>query len=180
MTRAGQKLPLIQPTASSTKNSAGEIVELIKQKMKKVLFFSDTTTWDVPSGVDYCIAEVCGGGGGGGGSSMPTAGAPSAVSCGDGVFTGVGGDPVVINYMGFQTPCRSGREFSGQSAFFASGRSYYSYAGMIPAAVNEFGINLIPGETVTITVGAGGVQGTLTTGNPGPGTANGEIGRAHV
>jgi len=51
-----------------TKNSAGEIIELIKQKMKKVLFFSSTTTWVVPSGVDYCIAEVCGGGGGGGGS----------------------------------------------------------------------------------------------------------------
>ena len=30
---------------------------------------------------------------------------------------------------------------------------------MIPAAVNEFGIELIPGETVTITVGAGGAQG---------------------
>jgi len=44
-----------------TKNSEGEIVELIKQKMKKVLFFSATTTWVVPSGVDYCIAEVCGG-----------------------------------------------------------------------------------------------------------------------
>ena len=83
-----------------TKNSEGEIVELIKQKMKKVLFFSDTTTWDVPSGVDYCIAEVCGGGGGAGGSSWPTAGANSTVSCGDGVFTGLGGDAISNYNMG--------------------------------------------------------------------------------
>jgi len=67
-----------------TKNSAGEIVELIKQKMKKVLFFSSTTTWVVPSGVDYCIAEVCGGGGGGAHNGTPTAGANSEVSCGEG------------------------------------------------------------------------------------------------
>ena len=156
-----------------TKNSEGEIVELIKQKMKKVLFFSDTTTWDVPSGVDYCIAEVCGGGGGGADTGSPTAGADSTVSCGAGVYSGVGGDAVLVYFMGGNGTCRSGRASSGQSAFFASGRGDYSYAGMIPAAVNKFGINLTPGETVTITVGAGGVQGNLRTEAPGPGTANG-------
>ena len=148
--------------------------------MKRVHFFTGTGTWVVPPGVDYCIAEVCGGGGGGGGSSLPTAGANSAVSCGDGTFSGVGGDPVVINYMGFQTPCRSGREASGQSAFFASARGSRSYAGQIPAAVNEFGINLTPGETVTITVGAGGAQGTLYSSPPGPGTANGGSGFVNI
>ena len=35
------------------------------------------------------------------------------------------------------------------------------FAGLIPAAVNKFGIELIPGETVSVIVGAGGVQGTL-------------------
>ena len=163
-----------------TKNSAGEIIELIKQKMKKVLFFSSTTTWVVPPGVDYCIAEVCGGGGGGGGSSTPTAGAPSAVGCVDGVFTGLGGDAVLITYMGDRATCRSGRPFSGQSAFFAAGRGERSFAGVIPAAVNKFGINLTPGETVTITVGAGGVQGTLGTQSPGPGTANGGSGFINI
>ena len=162
-----------------TKNSAGEIVELIKQKMKKVLFFSDTTTWDVPSGVDYCIAEVCGGGGGAGVGSA-TAGANSAVSCGDGTFSGVGGDPVSIVYMGERATCRSGRESSGQSAFFACGRSSYSFGGVVPAAVYKFGIELIPGETVTITVGAGGVQGTLRTSGAGPGTANGGSGFINI
>ena len=164
-----------------TKNSAGEIVELIKQKMKKVHFFTYTTTWVVPSGVDYCIAEVCGGGGGGSNQSgTPTAGANSAVDCGDGIFTGLGGDPVLMSYMGAEATCRSGREFSGQSAFFACYRGAGSFAGMIPAAVNKFGIELTPGETVTITVGAGGVQGALYPTLPGPGTANGGSGFINI
>ena len=161
-----------------TKNSEGEIVELIKQKMKKVLFFSATTTWDVPSGVDYCIAEVCGGGGGAGSGSA--AGANSEVSCGDGTFSGVGGDSVSIVYMGLGATCRSGRESSGQGALFAGCRDGRSYAGLIPAAVNKFGIELTPGETVTITVGAGGVQGTLEASPPGPGTANGGSGFINI
>ena len=163
-----------------TKNSAGEIIELIKQKMKKVLFFSSTTTWVVPSGVDYCIAEVCGGGGGGAHNGTPTAGANSEVSCGEGTFSGVGGDPVSIYYMGDEGTCRSGRETSGQSAFFACGRNQRSFAGVIPAMVRKFGINLTPGETVSVIVGAGGVQGTLHTLPPGPGTANGGSGFINI
>jgi len=165
-----------------TKNSAGEIIELIKQKMKKVHFFTFSTTWVVPSGVDYCIAEVCGGGGGGSNSSgTPTAGAPSAVGCVDGVFTGLGGGAVSMYHMGDSGTCRSGRDFSGQSAFFACGRNEGSFAGVIPAAVNKFGINLEPEETVTITVGAGGAQGTLSTGGgTGPGTANGGSGFINI
>jgi len=64
--------------------------------------------------VDYCTARICGGGGGG---SEITFGANSEVSCGDGTFSGVGGDPVSIKYMGAYGTCRSGRESSGQSAF---------------------------------------------------------------
>jgi len=150
-------------------------------KMRKVLFFGSTTNWVVPSGVDYCTARICGGGGGGAdGNGESTAGANSTVSCGDGTFSGVGGDLVSISYMGAHGTCRSGREFSGQSAFFACGRTDRSFAGLIPAAVNEFGINLIPGETVTITVGAGGAQGNLNTLPPGPGTANGGSGFVNI
>ena len=151
-------------------------------KTRIVLFLGSSTNWEVPSGVDYCTARICGGGGGGGGAdSNSTAGANSTVSCGEGTFSGVGGDPVWIKYMGFRATCRSGREFSGQSAFFACGKEYHSYAGQIPAAVNEFGINLEPGETVTIIVGAGGAQGTLAEGNPpGPGTANGGSGFVNI
>ena len=134
----------------------------------------------VPSGVDYCTARICGGGSGGGSGGTPTAGANSTVSCGDGAFSGVGSDSVFIAYMGHQTPCRSGREFSGQSAFFVSGKAYHSYAGQIPAAVNEFGINLEPGETVTITVGAGGAQGHVYSGVPDMGTANGGSGFVNI
>ena len=145
-------------------------------KKRRVLFFGSTTNWVVPSGVDYCTARICGGGGGGAdGNGTPTAGANSTVSCDAGVYSGVGSDPVLINYMGNTATCRSGREFSGQSAFFASGTVGRSYMGMIPAAVNEFGINLTPGETVTITVGAGGAQGTLygsTPANGGSGFVN--------
>jgi len=165
-----------------TKNSAGEIVELIKQKTKKVLFFTETGQWVVPSGVDYCIAEVCGGGGGGAGTTPTPAtdGANSTVDCDDGIFTGDGGDAVLINYMGDEATCLSGRQFSGQSAFFACGKTERSFAGVIPAAVNKFGINLTPGETVTITVGAGGVQGYLYSAAPGPGTANGGSGFINI
>jgi len=149
--------------------------------MKKVLFFSSTTTWVVPSGVDYCIAEVCGGGGGGGAyGAAPTDGANSTVSCGDGTFSGLGGDAVINHNMGNNATCRSGRPFSGQSALFASGRGQLSFMGMVPAAVNKFGINLDPGETVTITVGAGGAQGSLGTAAPGPGTANGGSGFINI
>jgi len=151
-------------------------------KMRKVLFFGSSTTWEVPSGVDYCTARICGGGGGGSNQhSGSTAGADSEVSCGDGTFSGVGSDPVSMYVMGWDATCRSGREASGQSAFFASARSSRSFAGQIPAAVNEFGINLTPGETVTITVGAGGAQGVLTEGYPpGPGTANGGSGFVNI
>ena len=153
-------------------------------KTRRVLFFGSSTTWEVPSGVDYCTARICGGGGGGSTSiGAPTAGANSTVSCGDGTFSGVGGDAVYISYMGDEATCRSGRETSGQSAFFACGRHEGSFAGVIPAAVNKFGINLDPGETVTITVGAGGVQGTLgpaSDPSPGPGTANGGSGFINI
>ena len=151
-------------------------------KTRRVLFFGSSTTWEVPSGVDYCTARICGGGGGGSNqNSDSTAGADSEVSCGDGTFSGVGGDSVSAAYMGNYGTCRSGRESSGQSAFFACGRNGHSFAGVIPAAVNEFGIELIPGETVTITVGAGGAQGILTTGYPpGPGTANGGSGFINI
>ena len=151
-----------------------------KQKMRKVLFFGSSTTWEVPSGVDYCTARICGGGGGAGSSGTPTAGANSTVSCGDGTFSGVGSDPVLIYYMGSNGTCRSGRESSGQSAFFACGIYTRSYAGLIPAAVNEFGIELIPGETVTITVGAGGAQGLVYSGDPAMGTANGGSGFVNI
>ena len=149
-------------------------------KMRKVLFFGATTSWVVPSGVDYCNARICGGGGGGANSGA-TAGANSTVSCGDGTFSGVGGEPVLSPAMGAQATCRNGREYSGQSAFFACGLSGLSFIGMIPAAVNEFGINLIPGETVTITVGAGGAQGWVDTSYPpGPGTINGGSGFINI
>jgi len=147
---------------------------------KRVLFLGSSTTWEVPSGVDYCTARICGGGGGGGANSTVSCGANSTVSCDAGVYSGVGGDPVEAKYMGDGGTCRSGREFSGGSAFFACARTDRSYTGQIPAAVNEFGINLIPGETVIVTVGAGGVQGYLHTGAPGPGTANGGSGFVNI
>ena len=150
-------------------------------KMRKVLFFGSSTTWEVPSGVDYCTARICGGGSGGGSGGTPTDGANSTVSCDAGVYSGVGGESVRAQYMGYGATCRSGREFSGQSAFFASGRAERSFAGVTPAAVNEFGIELTPGETVTITVGAGGAQGILSTGGAfGPGTANGGSGFVNI
>ena len=151
-------------------------------KMRKVLFFGSSTTWEVPSGVDYCTARICGGGGGGSNqNSDSTAGANSTVSYAGDTFSGVGSDPVSSDNMGEGVTCRSGRAFSGQGAFFACALNSRGYAGVTPAAVNEFGINLTPGETVTITVGAGGAQGALTEGYPpGPGTANGGSGFVNI
>jgi len=150
-------------------------------KMRKVLFFGSSTTWEVPSGVDYCTARICGGGGGGAdGNGTPTAGANSTVSCGAGVYSGVGSDPVLVYHMGMNATCRSGRESSGQSAFFASSKYGHSFVGQIPAAVNEFGINLTPGETVTITVGAGGAQGQLNSATLPGSTATGGSGFVNI
>ena len=154
------------------------------QKMRRVLFLGSSTSWVVPSGVDYCTARICGGGGGGGAGGAPhteTAGANSTVSCGDGTFSGVGSEPVSIMHMGEYGTCRNGRANSGQSAFFASAHEGFSYAGVVPAAVTEFGINLIPGETVTITVGAGGAVGYLYPHDPpGPGGAVGGSGFVNI
>ena len=147
-------------------------------KTRRVLFLGSSTSWVVPSGVDYCNARICGGGGGGGWHGNPTGGVNSTVSCDAGVYSGVGSGPMSASAMGNAASCSSGRESSGQSAFFASGDPGVSYMGMIPAAVNEFGINLIPGETVTITVGAGGVQGLLHTSSTG--TANGGSGFVNI
>ena len=149
-------------------------------KTRRVLFFGSSTTWEVPSGVDYCTARICGGGGGGAAIGTPTAGANSTVSCDAGVYSGVGSDPVRASHMGDEATCRSGRESSGQGAFFVSSLTDHSFAGMIPAAVYEFGINLTPGETVSVIVGAGGVQGRLLPGSPGPGTANGGSGFVNI
>ena len=150
-------------------------------KMRKVLFFGSSTTWEVPSGVDYCTTRICGGGGGGAdGNGAPTAGANSTVSCDAGVYSGVGSDPVLVYHMGQDATCRSGREFSGQSAFFACAKYAHSFVGQIPAAVNEFGINLTPGETVTITVGAGGAQGQLNSATLPGSTATGGSGFVNI
>ena len=153
------------------------------QKMRRVLFLGSSTSWVVPSGVDYCTARICGGGGGGGSgiTQTETGGANSTVSCGDGTFSGVGSDSVWAYYMGTEGTCRSGRESSGQSAFFAAGSAVRSFMGMIPAAVYEFGIELIPGETVSVIVGAGGAAGWLDSAYPpGPGTANGGSGFVNI
>ena len=144
---------------------------------KRVLFLGSSTNWVVPSGVDYCTARICGGGGGGAdGNGAPTAGANSTVSCDAGVYSGVGSESVLVYYMGRDATCRPGREFSGQSAFFASAQPDRSFAGQIPAAVNEFGINLIPGETVSVIVGAGGAQGNLNAATLPGSTATGGSG----
>ena len=149
-------------------------------KRRRVLFLRSSTSWAVPFGVDYCTARICGGGSGGGWVGA-TGGANSTVSCDAGAFSGVGSDPVGAAYMGDRATCLSGREFSGQSALFASSSESHSYMGMVPAAVNEFGINLIPGETVSVIVGAGGVQGTLGgVSTPGLGTANGGSGFVNI
>ena len=149
-------------------------------KTRRVLFFGSSTTWEVPSGVDYCTARICGGGGGGSDrTGDATAGANSTVSYGGDTFSGVGSDPVSSDNMGEGATCRSGRAFSGQGAFFACALNSRGYAGVTPAAVNEFGIELTPGETVTITVGAGGVQGNLFS-SPLPGTANGGSGFINI
>jgi len=150
-------------------------------KMRKVLFFGSSTTWEVPSGVDYCTARICGGGGGVATRTATLPPARTQRSAAAMVHSAVlEGTRCGLVYMGYEATCRSGREFSGQSAFFGSVRDRRSFMGMIPAAVNEFGINLTPGETVTITVGAGGAQGALSAHAPGPGTANGGSGFVNI
>jgi len=163
------------------KNSSGEIVNI--SKMKKIESFPSSGTWDVPAGVTYGIVYVISGGGGGANSTNnATAGGDTSVACAATTVTSVGGVALAGYGVGYYFKCLSGQANTGESATIGTAWSGHATGVNISGErVKVVGVDLTPAETVTVTVGAGGAQGTLVTGYaPGPGTANGGSGYAYI
>jgi len=154
------------------KNSSGEIVTI--NKMKKIAQFPSSGTWTVPAGVTYAIAHITSGGGGGANeTNNATAGGDSSVGFASGTVSSVGGYAMAGRFAGYIFKCLSGRANTGESATigYASG-----FAVAVSSTEKVHGASVTPAEEITVTVGAGGTQGSFNTGAPGPGTANGGSG----
>jgi len=162
------------------KNSSGEIVEISQMKQKKIEAFPSSGTWDVPAGVTYGIVYVISGGGGGAGTpNDATAGGDTSVACTATTVTSAGGAAMAGYDAGYYFKCLSGQANTGESATIGKFNGFA--VGSTTASVKVVGVDLTPAETVTVTIGAGGAQGTLYSGPPpGPGTANGGSGYAYI
>jgi hypothetical protein len=159
------------------KNSSGEIVEISQMKQKKIAQFSSSGTWTVPAGVTYAIAHITSGGGGGANqTNNATAGGDSSVGFASGTVSSVGGYAMAGNDAGYYFKCLSGRANTGESATIGRGYLYAFGLGSMSSTEKVHGASVTPEEEITVTVGAGGAQGDLITGAPGPGTANGGSG----
>jgi len=158
------------------KNSSGEIVEISQMKQKKIAQFSSSGTWTVPAGVTYAIAHIISGGGGGASeSNNATAGGDSSVGFASGTVSSVGGYAMSAGDAGRYFKCLSGRANTGESTLLGSGDTY-GFGAFESSTEKVHGASVTPEEEITVTVGAGGAQGTLSSGAPGPGTANGGSG----
>jgi len=145
--------------------------------MKKIASFPSSGTWTVPAGVTYAIAHIISGGGGGSNeTNNATAGGDSSVGFASGTVSSVGGYALSASHAGRHFKCLSGRANTGESAVI--GGVDYAFGGVAVSSTEKVhGALVTPEEEITVTVGAGGTQGTLTTGlAPGPGTANGGSG----
>jgi hypothetical protein len=161
------------------KNSSGEIVEISQMKQKKIAQFSSSGTWTVPAGVTYAIAHITSGGGGGANTTNnATAGGDSSVGFASGTVSSVGGYAMAGKDAGYYFKCLSGRANTGESATIGAAISSSSgFSTTVSSTEKVHGASVTPEEEITVTVGAGGAQGNLTTDYaPGPGTANGGSG----
>lgn len=130
--------------------------------IERAVSFQSSTTWTVPAGVFFVYVEVCGGGGGCTTNNNGVAGTDSTVA-----FTGrtVTGEAAAGNPWGY-SPNNANRSdgapSSGQGASISwnytgqnenEGRDVTNAGDTVPMFD---GVPTIPGDTVTITIGAGG------------------------
>jgi hypothetical protein len=137
--------------------------------VKKIAAFTSSGTWTVPTGVTYAIAHMLGGGGGlADTTDNATDGGDSSVAFASGTVTCKGGSAAATSGA---TLCHSGQANSGA---YATGR-YQSNSASTPSQWLVAGAEVTPAASITVTVGAGGAQGTI-----GSGSANGGSGYVYI
>lgn len=130
-------------------------VELGATKVKKVERFTSSTSWTVPTGVTFVIAEARGGGGGCS-NSATNAGTGGTSSFGA-IVSAVGGRGTNIGFTGGTATTQAAQNNSGQGGFVASVNgdkttAAFGYEGVTA----RDGGTVTPGASITVTVGGGG------------------------
>lgn len=123
---------------------------------QRVTVFNTTGSWVAPAGATYAIAYLNGGGGGSGGSTNGAAGGSSSAFG----FTATGGQGAHGPAVGIWS---AGRAAPANSAAGATGPAFNGAGPYYLPGFNSttfiFGSSVTPGESYTITVGAGGSAG---------------------
>ena len=138
-------------------------------KEKRIEAFTGSGTWTVPAGVTYAIAHMLGGGGSAGTLSTGNNGGSSSVAFAGGTVTALGGikiyGPDVINGGASSGPNNSGRGPTFTVAVGWTNSTQGADAQWIVA-----GDSVTPAADITVTVGAGGTTGTVSSGSAAGGS----------
>ena len=131
---------------------------------KKIAAFTASGTWTVPAGVTYAIAHMVGGGGGVGFTTTAGAGGDSSVAFASGTVTAGGGAKGngSVALTAVSAAANSGHGANGVYAVTSSGNNVYQQAQSGARIVA--GAAVTPAASITVTVGAGGTQGSLDSG----------------
>jgi hypothetical protein len=141
--------------------------------MKRKVHFGSNTSWTVPSGVFYVEATVCGGGGGSTNNNNGVVGNASTAAHSSATITGGGAAGLPEFYttgIDFGTSRQSPAQANtGYTANFFTynvrGSSGTGEMLQMHALPITGGLFVSPGDTVTITIGAGGSGGHSTGGS---------------
>jgi len=117
--------------------------------------FTSSTTWTVPTGVTFVIAEVKGGGGGAN-ASASNGGTGGSTSFGS-IVTALGGRGTCVGFAGGTSVSSNGQTNSGCGGFTAevNGDKTATAFGHEGSTERDGG-SVTPGDVITVTVGAGG------------------------
>jgi len=144
-------------------------LENIPVTEKRIEAFTGSGTWTVPAGVTYAIAHMLGGGGSAGTLSTGNNGGSSSVAFAGGTVTALGGikiyGPDVINGGASSGPNNSGRGPTFTVAVGWTNSTQGADAQWIVA-----GDSVTPAADITVTVGAGGTTGTVSSGSAAGGS----------
>jgi len=141
---------------SITSYVSGLVIQSVPTRGKmKVDRFTASGTWTVPAGVTYAVAHIRGGGGAAAGTVAN--GGNSSVAFTSGTITANGGASVTNYSEGTQGS--AGADNSGQGGFTFGGNGFGTVTVVLRGADGAevvAGSNVTAGESITVTVGAGG------------------------
>jgi hypothetical protein len=174
--------------AISLEDIRQELILLAGGVMPKIATFKSSGNFTVPAGCTYIIAHMIGGGGGGAGSEhasrMPGGtGGASKVNFPSGQVISNGGSGAGLVFARFLAPCTSGTANSGSGCSMST--SYGGSVGGGGAQLAPSGKEIVagsavsPGQSIAVTVGAGGAEGLLNA-QGGTGNANGGSGYVYL